>query len=124
MVHESSFPKSSIEYSESKPGFVTLTGKVESSPYPFDKLAVMLFVWRFAPMHARKDDHGWCEASPHDYGPGEHGEWTVTDVPSGVQYAVLVVEGEYFMRSTHPDPLVELIEKLNDDSGAIPMKGL
>ncbi len=121
------FPHSTIEHFTPKRGYVTLTGKVDPTPeYAIEALAVMPFVWRFAPVHGTDEDHGWRRASRHDhYGLDEHGQWTVTDVRPGVQYAVVVVEGEYFKQPGHPDRMLDVLaDTLIDDGGTLPRIGL
>jgi hypothetical protein len=121
------FPHSTIEHFTPKRGYVTLTGKVDPTPeYAIEALAVMPFVWRFAPVHGTDEDHGWRRASRHDhYGLDEQGQWTVTDVRPGVQYAVVVVQGEYFKQSSHPERMLDVLaDTLIDDGGTLPGIGL
>jgi hypothetical protein len=115
------FPQSSIEHFAPSRGFVTLQGKVTShAGYRLADLVVMPFVWRFAPVHGGREAHGWRRASKHDhYGLDKNGEWMVTDVRPGVQYAVLVVEDGYFQAPAHRTTL----ELISHQPGTLPRIG-
>jgi hypothetical protein len=118
------FPHSTIDYFPPHLGFVKLSGTVEPNPaYDFADLAVMPFVWRFAPIHGGNQDHGWRRASRHDrYGLDDNGRWALTDVRPGVQYAVFVVGAAQFQEPHIPGRMFK--ELIYDEPGALPRGGL
>lgn len=110
-------PSSTIEHYVPSRGYVTLTGTVTPARYKLTALAVMPFVWRFAPAHGGSQDHGWRRASKSDYYLlNSKGEWMVTDVRPGVQYAVIIVETRSVTGPRHPE---HIVGNLTDDNGGM-----
>jgi hypothetical protein len=117
------FPSSTIEHFVPSRGYVTLAGTVMPGGHQLSRLAVMPFVWRFAPAHGANQDHGWRRASKADYYLlNDKGEWSVTDVRPGVQYAVIVVHIKSVQAARHPDRIVGNL--LHDNGGMLPYAGL
>lgn len=116
-------PSTTIEHYVPSRGYVTLTGTVAPGPHRLKSLAVMPFVWRFAPAHGRAREHGWRRASRADYYLlDDRGGWTVTDVRPGVQYAVIVVGLTSVTGPRHQDRMIGNL--IDDGGGMLPYGGL
>jgi hypothetical protein len=119
----SDFPSSTIEHFVPSRGYVTLTGTVTPGPHKLTRLAVIPFVWRFAPAHGGNQGHGWRRATKAAYCLlNERGEWSATDVRPGVQYAVIVVSLKSVQGFGHPDRMIGNL--LDDNGGMLPYGGL